>query len=270
MSWPGYLDVLRNALRESFALRLALWIQIVMLLFSVVALPLDHRVILGLNPWIKPMKFEISVILYLLTITLMLYGLGQDGAWRRTRLWLGWGFMLCMTFENGIIAEQSLRGVRSHMNYATVLDALLFAVMGLLIALNTALVAILLAFWCFAKTRTEVTVTWGVRLGLLMLLLGSMEGVYMVQHGAHTVGAKDGSLGLPFVNWSRGFGDLRVAHFFALHSLQLLPLIGLALTRTRWRPQAQVAALWLFTVVYVGGVWWLFHEARNGRPFLRY
>ena len=47
------------------------------------------------------MKFEISVIIYLLTITLLLYGLGKDGAWRRTRLLLGWGFMLCMTVENG-------------------------------------------------------------------------------------------------------------------------------------------------------------------------
>ena len=270
MSLSYYFSVLRTALRENFAMRLGLYIQLALLLFSIVALPFDHRVILGLNPWIKPMKFEISVIIYLLTITLMLYGLGRDGAWRRTRLWLGWGFMLCMAVENGIIAEQSLRGVRSHMNFSTVLDAILFAVMGLFIALNTVLVAVLLVFWCFARTRTEPAVTWGVRLGLLMLLLGSVEGVYMVQHGAHTLGAKDGTPGLPFLNWSRGYGDLRVAHFFALHSLQLLPLIGLALTRTRWRPPVQVTALCLFTVLYVSGLWWLFREAMNSQPFIRY
>ena len=264
------MGILRNALRDNFAMRLGLWIQLTLLLVSIIASPIDHRVILGLNPWIKPMKFELSVIIYLLTITLMLYGLGQHGAWRRTRPWLGWGFMLCMTVENGIIAEQSLRGVRSHMNFSSVLDALLFGVMGLFIALNTVLVAILLAFWCFSKARTEAAVTWGVRLGLLILLLGSIEGVYMVQHGAHTFGAKDGSPGLPFFNWSRGYGDLRVAHFFALHSLQLLPLIGLALTRTRWKPRVQVTALSLFTALYVSGLWWLFHEAVNSQPFIRY
>ncbi len=74
--------------------------------------------------------------------------------------------------------------------------------MGLFIALNTLLLAWTLALWCSGRTRWPRTVAWGVRLGLLAILAGSLEGVMMVQHGAHTVGAPDGLAGLAFLNWS--------------------------------------------------------------------
>ena len=48
----------------------------------------------------------------------------------------------------------------------------------------------------------------------------------MVIINQHTIGAADGSIGLSLVNWSRIYGDLRVPHFFGLHSLQILPLAG--------------------------------------------
>ena len=91
----------------------------------------------------------------------------------------------------------------------------------------------------------------------------------MVMHGAHTVGAADGSAGLPFVNWSTRYGDMRIAHFFALHALQLFPLAGMALAATRWKDSAQVAVLVGFVVVYCAAVWWLFAEAMKGLPLVR-
>ena len=267
--------VLRAAMVTNRPMRLALWWQMILLAVSVVAMPFDRRCILGLNPWVKPMKFEISVIVYLLTVVLMLYGL----RWHRSetdgkglpllRQWLSIGFALAMTVENTVIALQSGRGVRSHMNYTSALNGVLFSLMGLFIVVNTVLVAWLLVLWFAARVRTVAAVTWGVRLGLVTLLLGSVEGFVMVQHGGHTVGAKDGLAGLYFLDWSRGYGDLRVAHFFALHALQVFPLSGLLLASTRLRQSMQVIAIWLFAAAYLSGVGWLFSEALQGRPLLQ-
>ena len=48
--------------------------------------------------------------------------------------------------------------------------------------------------------------------------------------GGHTIGAPDGTPGLPLVNWSRTHGDLRIPHFFGLHGLQAIPLLAVGLS----------------------------------------
>lgn len=273
-AWSNGCDLLRQALAASRALCYALVWQLILLAGGLLALPFDHRTILGLNPWIKPLKFEISVIVYLLTIALLLYGLrlhrsaDDGGAFPRTRKRLAWGFGTAMTVENTLIAFQSLRGVPSHMNYTSALNGLLFGLMGLFILGNTVLVVGLLYLWCAAEVRTPPAVTWGVRLGLCMLLVGSAEGALIVAHGAHTVGAVDGLPGLPLLNWSRGYGDLRVAHFFALHALQVLPLAGLVIARLLTSRILQVGAIFVFATAYTSGVWWLFTAAMHGKPFV--
>jgi hypothetical protein len=207
------------------------------------------------------------VILFLLTVGLMRWGLGEGVS--RSKVWLGWGFGVAMIVENSVIALQSARGVRSHMNFSTPLDAGLFAVMGVAILVSTVGVGWLLSLWMQTSAGVEIAVVWGIRLGLLMLLLGSLEGVRMVMYGGHTVGAADGSAGLPFLNWSTRYGDMRIAHFFALHALQVFPVAGMALAGTRWKDSAQVAVLVGFVVVYSAAVWWLFAEAMKGLPLMR-
>ena len=75
----------------------------------------------------------------------------------------------------------------------------------------------------------------------------------------HTVGGPDGGPGLPVVNWSTQYGDLRIAHFIGIHSLQVLPLFGNYFAKTKKQTI-------IFSVVYFLLASALFLQAMKGIP----
>lgn len=255
------------------------WWNLLFLIGSLIALPFDHRRILGLNPWIKPIKFEVSILVFVLTLALIFEILGGDilgrdilgksGRWARSRALLTWGIGLSMILEITIIAMQSARGVPSHMNYTTVFNGVAFGVMGVGVAISTACVAVLLFLVCITPIERPQAELLGIRLGLALVLVASLEGVRIVAFGSHTVGAPDGGPGLPFLNWSTGHGDLRAAHFFALHALQLLWFTGWQISRRVASQTIAVATTCVAVLAYGGGIWFLFAQAMAGRPLLR-
>ncbi len=242
------------------------WLQLGLALFALVAMPFDKRKILGINPWIKPLKFDLSVLIVFVTIAAILNGFERYAVARTA---IAAAISISLSAENLLISLQSFRGTRSHMNEDTPLDSRIWLAMGVGLGVFMLAAVSLLALAFIGHLEWPAAVTWGVRLGLLVFVVGSAEGKPMVTRGGHTIGAPDGTPGLPFVNWSKAFGDLRVAHFFGVHSLQAFPLLGLLISHTSLSEHLQVGGVVAGCAVYAAVVWLMFRQAMAARPLLR-
>lgn len=250
------------------------WVGAAMLLAFIVSALLsigDQRLILGLNPWVKPMKFQISITLFLWTVAWFMPETRSDqltSGWlaHRSAKRVGRTIGLAMTVEILCIMLQSARGTTSHFNHASALDEAIFSIMGIGVVFNTIAMMVFLAIIRRDTPPQRAGYIWGIRLGLALFILASLQGGLIVANDAHTVGAPDGGPGLPFVNWSTEYGDLRIAHFFGMHALQALPLLGFLLDKVNSKAARNVvmaaSVLW---VVIMGG---LLMIALQGRPLL--
>jgi hypothetical protein len=248
------------------------WIGALMLLALVVVTLLsisDTRLILGINPWIKPMKFLTSITIFLWTVA---WFMPETRPNQKLRNIVRWTIGSAMLIEIACIIFQSARGTTSHFNIRSALDAVIFTTMGITIAVNTAAMILFLAIIRRDTPATRAGYIWGIRLGVAIFLLASAEGGLIVSNNAHTVGAPDGGPGLPFVNWSTRNGDLRIAHFFGMHAMQALPLLGFFLDRSRGdnplglsSPRNIVIAVSLLWAAIMGALLLL---ALRGQPLL--
>lgn len=242
------------------------WLHFVLLAVLALIAPFDTRVITGLNPWIKPMKFAVSIGMYIWTVAwLMAYVPGA----RTARACVRWVVAVTMTLEMACITLQAARGTTSHYNVSAPFDALVFGAMGNLIAINTLAALGLLALF-LRRLPLAPAYVWGIRFGTALFILGSLEALFMIFNGGHTVGAPDGGPGLLLVNWSTVAGDLRAAHLVGLHALQVLPLAGFVLSR--WKPDlstgAQVGWVAALAALYCAAGVGLLRLAMLGQPLL--
>ena len=256
---------LRELYQANPVLAITGWCHWALLAVLIALYPFDSRAILGISPWIKPMKFSISIAIYVWTLAWYLRYLSGR---RRLVTIISWGVSVSMFTEILCITLQAARGTTSHFNVATPFDATIFGVMGGMIGVNALLVFVTWLLLSTSSPPIPRAYLWGIRLGLIVFLLASAEGVFIVIHGAHTVGAPDGGPGLPFVNWSRQHGDLRAAHFAGMHALQILPLFGYWLSRSRRPESSQVSYTAAFSFLYLSLIGLLFWIALQGRPLI--
>jgi hypothetical protein len=137
-------------------------------------------------------------------------------------------------------------------------------VMGLMILVNTGLIVYLLVLYFRAPVDLPQSIIWGMRFGIILLLLASAEGGFMSVILRHGVGVADGGAGLPFVNWSTKGGDLRVAHFIGMHAFQAVPLFAYTLERYKVKSSASLTNLFalIYFVIFTG----VFVQAMLGKP----
>jgi hypothetical protein len=209
---------------------------------------------------VKPAKFAASFAVWLWTLAwawgVLAPGL-RDGWAARSVLWAtlaaGW-------FEVLWIAFRAALGQPSH--FATdALGGAMYGLMGLAALLLVAMAA-LLGLMVLLRPDPAQPQAWRAAVGAGLVVggvLGGFTGASISGNATPHVGGTPGdAAAFPPFFWSRDGGDLRVAHFVAIHAMQALPLLALA--------GAGVAMVWLGAAGWTAlslGAWLL---ARGGVP----
>jgi hypothetical protein len=226
----------------------------------------NETLILGINSMIKPMKFALSIWVFTWTMALILQYFNDV---QKVKIY-SWAAVICFSFEQFAITLQALRGVQSHYNQIDTFGIVLYSLMGIFILTITLWTGFMTYIFIKQKAyNMPLAVSLSIKIGLIYCVIFSLFGGYFSGLEGHTVGARDGGSGLPFLNWSRFFGDLRVAHFFGIHSLQILPLFAI-LVEKEVKTSVSIKAVWLFSLVYLAFVVFTMIQGLKGVPFIHF
>ena len=223
---------------------------------------------LGVNPWIKPIKFSMSFSTFASTVSLLLLAL-RIPQWQLTLARRA--IAISVALEILSLGAQAWRSAFALAGHSFV-DSSLALMTNSMVMVNTAIVCGMLALFCANRVYSAMAdgpMVSAIRYSIMIFLAGNAIGGYMLARGAHTVGTSDGA-GLPFVNWSTIGGDLRIAHFIAIHAIQIVPLFAFILSQMAPIPAVKhrrmaITALAIIVSATVGAT---FVQAALGRPLI--
>ncbi len=230
----------------------------------------DPRTFNGINVWDKPLKFELSIAVFLLmagwVFTRLPAGWAKTG-WGRYTVWTP---IVASLFEIGYIAFRASRGEASHFNQSSVTAIVMYAFMGTgaLAMSSTAMVqgiAVLRSPNTLGDNPVfRAALGWGL---VLTFLLGASMGGYMSAQTGHWVGGvHNDAAGLPILGWSTTGGDLRPPHFLGIHASQIIPVASLVIIRLFGKRAGLMTGL--FIAGYVALTAAVFVQALMGLPLI--
>jgi hypothetical protein len=252
------------------------WLAAICVVVVVALIPfwiLDSRQLLGVSVWEKPIKFYISVAIFSFTYSWLSSFLTRGGRWVKLT-----GFVIAMSLavEIVIILAMASIGETSHFNVSTPTAIAIWSIMATFISIvlfSTIFISLMILFQKQQEFNLKLALALGsintaVGMGLAYLMtwptatqLANYQGIA----GAHAVGVSDGGPGLPFLGWSTVAGDLRVGHFFGLHSIQVA---GILLAVSLLLPLAfRVPLLIVGNLTWLGFVGLVTWQSLRAEPF---
>jgi hypothetical protein len=226
---------------------------------------MNSESVLGINSMYKPIKFTLSTWIYSWTLAYLLFYVNNQQKVK----WFSYLSVFVMVFENSVIIVQAFKGNLSHFNQTDLVGGVLYAFMGILIVwLTTSTLIITIRFIAQKTYSISPAFALSIKIGLIQFVIFSFFGGYMSVLNTHHVGGAMGQSGLPFLNWSTLYGDLRVAHFFGIHSLQIIPFAGYIITKTIKDESSASKIVWLISLLYFLFISALAAQSIMGLPFL--
>lgn len=235
---------------------------------ALAGMAIDDRVLGEANVWVKPLKFAVSFAIYFATLALVVDRMGAV-ARRGWVLRIGLGVaVVAMIGEMGYLFMSAGQGVASHFNVADAFRARMYSIMGVGAVLLMLVVA--LTGWLAWRDR-EAAMGRNLRLGVLLgfaasTVLTLVTAGILSSNGGHFVGVPGAGAGsVPVLGWSTAVGDLRPAHFLALHAMQAIPLLGWLADRRGWSSRAVPLGTLAYGVLTAA----VFAQAMAGLPLIR-
>jgi len=212
------------------------WLAVICVVVAIALIPLwilDSRQLLGVSVWEKPIKFYISAAIFSCTYSWLSSFLTRGGRWVKLT---GFVIAVSLAVELIIILTMASIGETSHFNVSSPTAIAIWSIMATFISIvlfSTLFISVMIMFQKQQEFNLKLALALGsintaVGMGLAYLMtwptstqLADYQGIA----GAHAVGVSDGGPGLPFLGWSTVAGDLRVGHFFGLHSIQVAAIL---------------------------------------------
>ncbi len=228
---------------------------------------LDWRMIDGERVWLKPFKFSVSFAILFATLALAAKRLSSP--WRTSWVLVAatGASAAAFVFEMAYIGAQAARQEHSHFNETSAFHEMMYSLMGTgatALMLTVGLVSV--AAWADKDARFEPAVRLGIVLGFLAtVVLTFWVAGELAGNGGRFVGVpSENAAKLPILGWSMEVGDLRPAHFFSLHAMQVLPVFGWIADKYNLTTRT----VWIATLLYASFTIMVFVTALQGVPLI--
>lgn len=239
-------------------------VAIVLIALTVLWGFVDARTIDGVPVWMKPLKFALSFAVLFGTIALVETRLSATTLAGRPLRIVGWIMAAAFLSEMAYMMYQAGRAEPSHFNVSTPFNRLMYEIVMAAGAVSLVLGTAVIGWIVKRDTRADLTpaLREAIWLGfLLTFVLTMITAGTLSNWGGHFVGIHpEGAPTLPLFGWSGVTGDLRPAHFAALHSMQALPLVAL------WRNSVRTVRIAAVAYVLVTAA--VFAQALLERPLV--
>jgi hypothetical protein len=233
------------------------------------AIAMDGRMWMGESIWVKPLKFQIALAIYLVTLAFLSRWMPEATA--KARWWRVYAAAVCCAVmaEMVWIGGAAALGTGSHFNVSTALFGSIYGLMGILAAfLTSASLVMAVLIQRNPATGLDPALKLSLVLGLgLTLPLTLVVAFTMASGTGHLVGIPVTGDRLPVMGWSREVGDLRVAHFIATHAMHAVPLVGWLVAGRLPHGTARTAVL-LAAAGWVALTLATFAQALAGKPLI--
>lgn len=263
------LGLVREARTRQPALATAAELCLLGAIPVVIAALLDDRQVNDVDIWLKPLKFFVSLAIYYATLAWFHGYLPQEVRAKRIgRALVAVPLAVGLLEMTWLLATAAL-GQPSHFNRSAPIYAITYGLAGL-----GATLLMISALWTgiLVGRSRESSLPGAFRLAVVLGSVIAFAGTmitagFLASGSGHWVGGvHSDAAGLPLLGWSRTGGDLRIAHFFALHALQVVPILGWLVTRTG--ADRGKTAVWAGAALYAGWIAFTFLWALAGRPLV--